>query len=122
MSIRRAGAPQAQVGAPTSPASQEELTAAARAAYARRRDIKLRLQHTPNTDLLALLTTYRRTNPDLGSLRLHTVLRALPGVGKIGTRRLLSDLSLDGTRRLRQLGPRQARSLAERLDTSNRYR
>src|SRR5690606_15944951 len=44
--------------------AQPELVNASRAAYARRHDIKLRLAHTPNTDLLALLTTYRRTNPD----------------------------------------------------------
>lgn len=102
--------------------AQPELVNASRAAYARRHDIKLRLAHTPNTDLLALLTTYRRTNPDLGNMRLRTVLRSLPGLGRAGTRRLLADLGIDGARKLRQLGHRQARELAERLDVTNRHR
>lgn len=104
------------------PRPQAELTAAARAAYARRRDIKLRLRHTPNTDLLALFTTYRRTNPDLGRMRLRAVLSALPGLGKASTSRLLADLNLDGDRRMLQLGHQQARRLAERLDATNRHR
>ncbi|WP_413451666.1 hypothetical protein AA0Y32_14955 [Georgenia phoenicis] len=104
------------------PLPEAELTAAARAAYARRRDIKLRLAHTPNTDTLALLTTYRRTNPDLGRMRLRTVLNALAGLGQASTSRLLTDLNLNGDRRLNQLGPRQARTLAERLNTANRHR
>lgn len=48
-----------------------------------------------------------------GTLKVGLALRSLPGVGPVHAQRVLADLNLDADRRLRGLGKRQRKALAD---------
>jgi hypothetical protein len=51
----------------------------------------------------------------LGKLRVVTLLESLPGVGKVKARRVMQELEISESRRLRGLGDNQRRRLLERF-------
>ena len=51
----------------------------------------------------------------LAKLKVVSVLESLPGVGKVRARRLMQELDISESRRLRGLGQQPARALLERF-------
>jgi hypothetical protein len=51
----------------------------------------------------------------IAGLKVESVLESLPGMGKIGAKRLLESLAIAPNRRLRGLGDRQRKALLDKL-------
>jgi hypothetical protein len=54
------------------------------------------------------------TDDAVASIKVLTLLEALPGLGKVKARRLMDELGIAQSRRMRGLGPRQREALLER--------
>lgn len=55
-------------------------------------------------------------NDIIGKMKVLAVLEALPGVGKVRARRLLEELDISESRRIRGLGAKQAKGLLEKFN------
>jgi hypothetical protein len=66
---------------------------------------------------LTLAELFERGDADemLGKLKVVSMLESLPGVGKVRARRLMEELEISESRRLRGLGDNQRRRLLERF-------
>lgn len=89
---------------------EQRLQYLAKAAEARRRraELKERLKSGRTTfrDLL------ESTDDDIiGKMRVSAVLESLPGVGRVRARKIMEQLKISDTRRLRGLGEKQRRNL-----------
>ena len=51
----------------------------------------------------------------LGKMKVSAMLEALPGVGKVRAQKVMEELNISGSRRLRGLGDKQKQSLKERF-------
>lgn len=51
----------------------------------------------------------------LGKMKVSAMLEALPGVGKVRAQKVMEELNISGSRRLRGLGDKQKQSLRERF-------
>ncbi len=51
----------------------------------------------------------------LGKMKVSAMLEALPGVGKVRAQKVMDELNISGSRRLRGLGDKQKQSLKERF-------
>lgn len=95
--------------------AQQRARALERAAEARRQRSLLRdrLKHGRTT--LAEALAAADDDPVLARTRVATVLESLPGVGPARARRVMDELDIADSRRLRGLGPRQRAALLERF-------
>ena len=53
--------------------------------------------------------------PDLAKLKVVSVLESLPGVGKVRARKIMEELEISESRRLRGLGNNQRAALLDRF-------
>jgi hypothetical protein len=94
---------------------EERQAALAKAAVARRRraEVKERLK----AGGLTLKELFEQGDGDeiLAKLKVVSVLESLPGVGKVKARRLMQELDIAASRRLRGLGDNQRRRLLDRF-------
>ncbi|MCL3862823.1 integration host factor, actinobacterial type [Actinotalea sp. K2] len=95
---------------PEQRAAALEKAAAARQARA---EVKNRLKYSQGS--LSEVIEQGRTDDVIGKLKVSALLESLPGVGKIKARAIMADIGISETRRLRGLGPHQARALIERF-------
>ncbi len=51
----------------------------------------------------------------VGKLKVLSLLESLPGVGKVKARRLMEEIGISESRRVKGLGPQQRQSLLEQL-------
>ena len=51
----------------------------------------------------------------IGKLKVLPLLESLPGVGKVKARRLMEEIGISESRRVRGLGPQQRQALLEQL-------
>lgn len=56
-----------------------------------------------------------RTAEPLAKMKVSELIEAVPNIGKVKARRLMEQLDIAPTRRLRGLGPRQTEALLEKL-------
>jgi hypothetical protein len=92
--------------------SPEQRTAALEKAAAVRREraaVKNRLK-TGATTLPELLRSAERDDA-VGKMKVSAVLESLPGVGKVGARKIMERLDIADSRRLRGLGAHQREAL-----------
>lgn len=75
--------------------------------------MKNRLKYSQGS--LAQVLEQARTDDVLGKLKVSSLLESLPGIGKIKARAIMAEIGISETRRLRGLGPHQARALVERF-------
>jgi len=75
--------------------------------------VKNRLKYSQGS--LAQVLEQARTDDVLGKLKVSSLLESLPGIGKIKARAIMAEIGISETRRLRGLGPHQARALVERF-------
>ena len=75
--------------------------------------MKNRLKYSQGS--VAEVLEQARTDDVLGKLKVSSLLESLPGIGKIKARAIMAEIGISETRRLRGLGPHQARALVERF-------
>ena len=92
-----------------SPDQRQAALEKAAAARRLRAELKEKLK-MGSTTLKELLDTAERDEV-VGKMKVVTVLESLPGVGKVRARRLMEDIGISETRRVRGLGAQQRESL-----------
>lgn len=95
---------------PEQRAAALEKAAAARQARA---EVKNRLKYSQGS--LSEVLEQAKTDDVLGKLKVASLLESLPGIGKIKARAIMAEIGISETRRLRGLGPHQAKALVERF-------
>jgi len=93
---------------------EDRKRALEKAAEARRKraEIKAELKSGKRT-LRDILT--RSDDDTVGKMKVSTVLESLPGVGKVRARKLMEELDISASRRIRGLGAKQRDMLLERF-------
>ena len=97
---------------PLPPLTPEQRTAALEKAAAARREraeVKNRLKHSGGS--LADVLKEGQSNGVIGKMKVSALLESMPGVGKVRARKLMSDLGISETRRVRGLGANQLAAL-----------
>lgn len=96
---------------PPSLSPEQRRAALEKAAEARRvrSDIKARLKSGQLS--FAALMDEAEHDPMVARLKVRTALESLPGLGKVHARRLMIELEIADSRRLKGLGPRQLEGL-----------
>jgi hypothetical protein len=92
---------------------EQRSAALAKAAEARsaRADIKARLK----MGSMSLNEALDSQDPNVGKLKVVSLLESLPGVGKVKARRLMEDVEIADNRRVQGLGAQQKAKLLELL-------
>lgn len=92
---------------------EQRAAALAKAAEARtaRADIKARLKMGSMTLAQALDSN----DPNVGKLKVVSLLESLPGVGKVKARRVMEDVGIADNRRVQGLGAQQRAALLDQL-------
>jgi hypothetical protein len=96
-----------------SPEQRQAALEKATAARRQRAEVKERLK----AGALSLEQLFKEGNEDetLAKLKVVSVLESMPGVGKVGARRLMEELDISESRRLRGLGDNQRKKLLQRF-------
>lgn len=95
-----------------SDAQRKEALEKAAQARRKRAEIKAQLKN----GALGLAEVLRRTEDDiLGKMKVSAMLEALPGVGKVRAHKVMEELGISPTRRIRGLGEKQKLALRERF-------
>ena len=101
------------------PLTPEQRTAALEKAAIARREraaVKNRLKHS-GASLIEVLKEGSREggNNIVGKMKVHAVLEALPGVGKVRARKIMEDIGIAENRRVQGLGQQQKATLLDQL-------
>lgn len=94
---------------------EQRLAALEKAAEARRRRAVVKEQLKSGDLTLKELFEQGDRDEILAKLKCVSVLESLPGVGKVKARRLMGELDISESRRLRGLGEHQRRKLLDRF-------
>ena len=98
------------------PLTADQRTAALqKAAQARREraDIKNRLKYAQGS--LSDVIIAGKTDDVVGKMKVVALLESMPGIGKVKARAIMADVGIADSRRVRGLGPNQAKALIERF-------
>ncbi len=95
---------------------EQRRAALDKAAAARRKRAEVKEQLKSGRLTLAELFTQGDDDEMVGKLKVVSMLESLPGVGKVRARRLMEELDISESRRLRGLGPNQRRKLLEHFE------
>jgi hypothetical protein len=92
---------------------EQRAAALAKAAEARaaRADIKARLK----MGSITLREALSSDDKNIGKLKVVSMLESLPGVGKVKARKVMEDIGIADTRRVRGLGSQQRQALLDTL-------
>ena len=98
---------------PLPPALSPEQRQAAleKAAAARRARAELKEKLKMGSTSLKELFGMAETDEVVGKMKMLAVLESLPGVGKVKARRIMEDIGISETRRVRGLGAQQREAL-----------
>jgi hypothetical protein len=100
---------------PPSLTPEQRQAALEKAAVARRQRAEVKEKLKANTLTLAELFEQSDRDETLAKLKVVSVLESLPGVGKVRARRLMQELDISESRRLRGLGRNQREALLKRF-------
>lgn len=101
---------------PLPPLSEEQRKAALeKAAVARRRRAEVKAKLKTGSMGLTDLLVDSDNDEILGKMKVSAMLEALPGVGKVRAQKVMEELGISTTRRLRGLGDKQRTALKERF-------
>lgn len=98
---------------------EQRQAALDKAAAARRQRAELKEKLKMGSLTLKELFDQGERDEVIGKMKVLAVLESLPGVGKIGARRILEDVDISEARRLRGLGAQQRESLLKRFPASS---
>jgi hypothetical protein len=99
------------------PALSPEQRAAALQKAAEARTARAELKEKLKMGSVTLSEALGKSESDdvIGKLKVVSLLESLPGVGKVKARRIMEDIGISETRRVRGLGPQQRQALLEQL-------
>jgi hypothetical protein len=100
---------------PPSLTPEQRQAALEKAAVARRQRAEVKEKLKANSLTLAELFEQGDRDEILAKLKVVSVLESLPGVGKVRARRLMQELDISESRRLRGLGRNQREALLKRF-------
>ena len=98
---------------PLTPEQRSAALEKAAAARQARAEVKNRLKYSQGS--LAQVLDQAKTDEVIGKLKVSALLESLPGIGKIKARSIMAEIGISESRRIRGLGPHQARALVERF-------
>lgn len=98
---------------PLTPEQRASALQKATAARQARAEVKNRLKYSQGT--ISDVIAQGRQDDVIGKLKVVALLESLPGVGKVKARAIMSEIGISETRRVRGLGPHQAKALVERF-------
>jgi hypothetical protein len=93
----------------------QRQAALAKAGAARRLRAELKDKLKMGSTSLPELFDMAETDETVGKMKVLTVLESLPGLGKVKARRLMEELQISETRRVRGLGNQQREALLKRF-------
>lgn len=99
------------------PLTPEQRAAALEKAAVARREraaVKNRLKYSQGS--LAEVIAVGRDNDVIGKMRVSALLESMPGVGPVRARRIMDEVGISESRRVRGLGANQAAALIARFD------
>ena len=100
---------------PPSLTTEQRLAALEKAAVARRRRAEVKERLKAGALTLRDLLDDAEHDETLGKLKVVSMLESMPQTGKVKARRIMSELDISESRRLRGLGDNQRRRLLERF-------
>lgn len=100
---------------PLSPQQRARALERATAARRRRADLKRRLKRG-DLSIGAVIAEGPR-DPAVAQLRVVELIESMPGVGRVTADRIMGELGIARSRRVRGLGPLQAKALTGRFET-----
>ena len=94
---------------------EQRQAALEKAAQARqlRAEVKNRLKHSGAS--IVEVIEQGQTNEVIGKMKVSALLEALPGVGKVRAQKVMEEIGISETRRVRGLGANQISALIERF-------
>jgi outer membrane protein TolC len=93
---------------------EQRTQALAKAADARKKRAELKQQL--KTSKLSLRDILGRSGDDIvGKMKVSNVLESLPGVGKVRAQKIMEELDISASRRIRGLGTKQREQLLQRF-------
>ena len=98
----------------------EQRAAALEKAAAARREraaVKNRLKHSQGS--LAEVVQDGQSNDVIAKMKVSALLEAMPGVGKVKARRIMDELAISESRRVRGLGAKQIAALVARFSSGS---
>jgi len=95
--------------------AEQRRAALEKAAQARQKRAEVKEQLKAGRLTLAELFVQGDADEMLGKLKVVSMLESLPGVGKVRARRLMEELDISESRRLRGLGDNQRQRLLDRF-------
>jgi hypothetical protein len=100
---------------PLPPALTPEQRSAALEKAAAARRVRAEVKNRLKLNRLSLQDLFDQSDSDdvLAKLKVVSVLESMPGVGKVRARRLMQELDISESRRLRGLGAKQRAALLE---------
>ena len=94
---------------------EQRQAALAKAAEARRARAELKERLKMGSLSLSELLAQADGDETVGKMKVLAVLESLPGVGKVKARAIMAEVGISETRRVRGLGPHQAKALVDRF-------
>ena|SRR6266571_1422066 len=88
---------------------EQRQQALAKAAEARKKRAQLKAEL--KSQKLTLREVLGRSDDTVGKMKVSTVLESLPGVGKVRAQKLMEELDISASRRVRGLGAKQRQQL-----------
>ncbi len=98
---------------------EQRAAALEKAAAARREraEVKNRLKHAQGS--LAEVVQDGQSNDVIAKMKVSALLEAMPGVGKVKARRIMAELAISESRRVRGLGAKQIAALVARFSSGS---
>lgn len=94
---------------------EQRAAALEKAAAARRARAALKVSLKTRSTTLAAVLDSGATDEAVGKMKVIAVLEAMPGVGKIKAARIITELGISPSRRVRGLGVKQREALEKRF-------
>jgi len=94
---------------------EQRRAALAKAAEARKRRAEVKAQLKNGALGLSEILERAENDEIVGKMKVSAMLEALPGVGKVRAQKVMEELQISPSRRLRGLGDKQKQALKERF-------
>jgi len=96
---------------PLTPEQRAEALQKAAAARQKRAEVKNRLKYSQGK--LSEVIAQGQQDETIGKLKVVSLLESLPGVGKVKAKKVMAEIGIAETRRVRGLGPHQVKALID---------
>ncbi|MGE5225424.1 MAG: integration host factor, actinobacterial type [Planctomycetaceae bacterium] len=94
---------------------EQRQQALAKAAEARKKRAEVKAELKSGKRNLADVLKRSENDDTIGKMKVSNVLESLPGVGKVRAQKIMEELDISATRRVRGLGSKQREQLLDRF-------